>query len=123
MTDHVEAEYREFMKALGSRIKQFRMERGLSLRDMVVKYDYHDSQWRRFERSGASSLNALLRIAKAFNTTLSILLDGLGEYPGAAVEQLQKNQTSQRSKARMSDVMEGTATVPTSKSSKSRKIP
>ena len=94
MTDHAQSDYQELMKALGSRIKQFRIERGLSLRDMVVKHDYHDSQWRRFERSGTGSLSSLLRIARAFNTSVSILLDGLGEYPAVNLEQLQKRRAA-----------------------------
>ncbi len=89
-----EADYEQFMKALGARIKQFRKERGLSMRDMIVKHGYHDTQWRRFERSGAGTLSSLLRIAKSFNTSVSILLDGLGDFPSREVSRVVKN-TSQ----------------------------
>jgi transcriptional regulator with XRE-family HTH domain len=91
MTDEVGLGYEEYMKALGARIKQLRQERGLSLRDMVVKHDYHDSQWRKYERSGASTIGALLRIAKALNTSASILLDGLGEYPASNMAEMQND--------------------------------
>jgi transcriptional regulator with XRE-family HTH domain len=78
MADDNEFDYDVFLIALGRRIKQLRLARGLSLRDMVVKHDYHDSQWRRFERGGAGNLNSLHRIAVAFEITLSELLEGLG---------------------------------------------
>ena len=92
MTDEAELNYEQYMKDLGARIKQIRKARGLSLRDMVMKYDYHDSQWRKFERSGTGSINSLLRIARAFNISISILLDGLGEYSTASVAQLKNKE-------------------------------
>ena len=88
MNDEAELYYAEFMKALAGRIKTFRKERGLSLRDMVVKHNYHDSQWRKYEREGASSVGSLLRIARALDTTLTVLLDDLGDYPKKSVESL-----------------------------------
>lgn len=101
MTEADELDYDEFLMALGRRIKQFRKERGLSLRDMVVTYGYHDSQWRRFERGGAANLNSLLRIAVAFNTPLSTLLEGLGPAPSQTPtkngEQSKKKQAQPRS--------------------------
>ncbi len=111
MTDELDVDYQQFMKALGARIKQFRKERGLSLRDMVVKHDYHDSQWRRFERSGAGSLNSLLKIAKAFNTSVSILLDGLGEHPTVSVAQIQKKQAATK-RIRSKTEIGGEANIP-----------
>lgn len=88
MNDDAEVYYAQFMKALAGRIKTFRKERGLSLRDMVVKHDYHDSQWRKYEREGASSVSSLLRIARALDTTLTVLLDGLVDYPSGNVSGL-----------------------------------
>ena len=88
--DEVDLQYKEFLKTLGQRIKKFRKDRGLSLHDMVVKHGYHDSQWRRFERGGAANMLSLLKIAKAFNTTLSDLLDGLGEFPAESMPELNK---------------------------------
>ncbi len=89
-------EYEAFQKALGRRIKEFRKERKLSLRDMVVKHGYHDSQWRRFERGGAANVQSLLRIAKALGTSLSILLDGLGEYSEEALDQIKARETQEK---------------------------
>jgi transcriptional regulator with XRE-family HTH domain len=88
--DDVNVDYEAFLKDLGCRIKQFRKERGLSLRDMVVKHGYHDSQWRRYERGGAANMHSLLKIAKAFGTSLSILLDGLGEFPAENLSEIKK---------------------------------
>ena len=93
MTSESQLDYQHFMKSLGSRIKEFRKQQGLSLRDMVVKHDYHDSQWRRFERSGVGNLNSLLRVARALNTSVSILLDGLGEYPSGALTRTTKKSS------------------------------
>ena len=89
MPDQIDGEYKEFLKMLGSRIKQLRKERGLSLRDMVIKHGMNDSQWRRYERGGAIHLNSLLKIAKMFGVSLSKLLDGVGEYPAKDLPETQ----------------------------------
>jgi len=79
--DEIELHYATFLKALGQRIRQFRKARNLSLHDMVVKHGYHDSQWRRFERGGAANMLSLIKITRAFDVSLSELLDGLGTFP------------------------------------------
>jgi transcriptional regulator with XRE-family HTH domain len=80
-TQDVDQDYEEFLKLVADRIKTLRLERGLSLRDMVVTHGYHDSNYRRIEREGAGGVQSLLRICKAFDISLSSLLDGLGLYP------------------------------------------
>ena len=80
-TQDVDQDYEEFLRLVAERIKTLRHERGLSLRDMVVTHGYHDSNYRRIEREGAGGIQSLLRICKAFDVTLSCLLDGLGLYP------------------------------------------
>jgi transcriptional regulator with XRE-family HTH domain len=87
----IEDEYEEFLIALGRRIKQLRKERGLSLRDMVVLHGYHESGWRRMERGGAGNVQSLLKIARAFQISLSVLLDGLGEYPTTSIKDVKKH--------------------------------
>ena len=82
-TQDVDEEYEEFLRLIAKRIKTLRHERSLSLRDMVVQHGYHDSNYRRIEREGAGGIQSLLRICKAFDVTLSCLLNGLGEYPKA----------------------------------------
>jgi transcriptional regulator with XRE-family HTH domain len=84
MDPDIDQDYAVFLKLLGARIKRLRKERGLSLRDMVVKHNYHDSQWRKYERGGPINVPSLLKIAKSFGISLSALLEGLGEYPAAS---------------------------------------
>ena len=74
-------DYEHFQKALGKRLQKLRKERGFSLRDMTVLHGYADSQWRRMEREGVGTTQSLLRIARAFQTTIGDLLEGLGQYP------------------------------------------
>jgi transcriptional regulator with XRE-family HTH domain len=83
-------EYTQFLKTLGSRIKQLRKERGYSLRDMVIHHGYNDSQWRRYERGGSINVHSLLKIAKLFGISLSTLLDGLAEYPQTSIQEIKK---------------------------------
>ena len=90
MSEEFDLEYEAFLKTLGTRIKQLRNERGLTLKDMTVLHNYHDSQWRRYERGGSINVQSLLKIAKVFKTSLSDLLDGLGEYPAVPVSEIAK---------------------------------
>ena len=92
MADEIGPDYKRFLKELGGRIKQLRHERGLSLRDMIVMHGYADSQWRRYERGGSVNVQSLLRICKAFQISLCDLLDGLGEYPSASVDEIKRKQ-------------------------------
>ena len=91
-TQDVDQDYEEFLKLLAKQIKKMRLGRGLTLRDMVVTHGYHDSQWRRMEREGAGGVQSLLRIAKAFGISLSVLLDGLGEYPKEALATIKREK-------------------------------
>ena len=88
MTESLDAEFANDLKALGEKIKQTRLRQGLSVRDMVVRHNYHDAQWRRYEKGAALTVPSLLRIAKALGTSMSILLDGVGEYSVAKVEDI-----------------------------------
>ena len=90
MSEEFDLEYEAFLKALGTRIKQLRNERGLTLKDMTIRHNYHDSQWRRYERGGSINVQSLLKIAKVFQTSLCDLLDGLGEYPAVPVSEIAK---------------------------------
>ncbi len=95
-TQDVDQDYEEFLKALAKQIKRMRNERGLTLRDMVVIHGYHDSQWRRMERDGAGGVQSLLRIAKAFGISLSVLLDGLGQYPKESLAEIESKKEPTR---------------------------
>lgn len=79
-------DYEHFQKALGKRLQKLRKERGFSLRDMTVLHGYAESQWRRMEREGVGTTQSLLRIARAFQTTIGDLLEGLGQYPKVPVK-------------------------------------
>jgi transcriptional regulator with XRE-family HTH domain len=92
-------EYEQFLKTLGCRIKQLRNERGYSLRDMVIRFGYNDSQWRRYERGGSINVQSLLKIAKAFEVSLSKLLDGLGEYPAESMPEIKKRLAAPANKS------------------------
>ena len=92
MADEFGPDYGQFLKELGARIKQLRHDRGLSLRDMIVIHGYADSQWRRYERGGSVNVQTLLRICNAFKISLCVLLDGLGEYPAASVDEIKRKQ-------------------------------
>jgi transcriptional regulator with XRE-family HTH domain len=94
MADEFGLDYAQFLKELGARIKQLRNDRGLSLRDMIVTHGYADSQWRRYERGGSVNVQTLLRICNAFKISLCVLLDGLGEYPAASVDEIKSRQQS-----------------------------
>ncbi len=91
-TQDVDQDYEEFLKALAKQIKSLRLGRGWTLRDMVVKHGYHDSQWRRMEREGAGGVQSLLRIAKAFEISLSVLLEGLGKYPKEGLAEIESKK-------------------------------
>lgn len=88
MTEHLDPDCVEQLKLLGARIKEARTQRGLTVRDMVIRHDYHDAQWRRFEKGASLTVPSLIRIAKALGMTLSVLLDGIGEFPVSKVDGL-----------------------------------
>jgi transcriptional regulator with XRE-family HTH domain len=112
MADEFGPDYGQFLKELGTRIKQLRNERGLSLRDMIVIHGYADSQWRRYERGGSVNVQTLLRICNAFKISLCVLLHGLGEYPTVSVEQIKRMQ--QPEMAALGDEKKGRAHKPAS---------
>lgn len=86
-TPDIDQDYELFLKLLAQRIRQLRKERGLTLRDMVIKHGYHDSQWRRMERNGVGGVQSLLRIASVFNISLAELLSDLSAYPKKALSE------------------------------------
>lgn len=93
MTESLEPEFADELKALGERIKLVRKEQGLSVRDMVVHHNYHDAQWRRYEKGAALTVPSLMRIAKALGTSVTILLDGIGEFSSAKVDDIKGSLT------------------------------
>jgi transcriptional regulator with XRE-family HTH domain len=70
-------ELKEYMVALGVRIRARRKECNLNMRNIMIATGYYDSQWRKYEGGAAMNLASLLRIAAVLNTTPSLLLEGL----------------------------------------------
>ena len=85
-------DYKDFLKALGARIKEMRKKKGWSLRDMVKLHDYHDSQWRKFESGGSMNVQSMIRIAEVFEMPLSRLVDGLAEFPKTSSVEIKRKQ-------------------------------
>lgn len=101
-TQDVDHDYDEFLQLLAQRVKTLRLERKLSLRDMVVVHGYHDSNYRRIEREGVGGIQSLMRLCKAFGVSLSELLDGLGDYNKAELKYLAKELTKHSKERRPS---------------------
>jgi DNA-binding Xre family transcriptional regulator len=74
-------DHREFMKALGFRIKGLRKQRAWTLRDMVVSHGYHQTAWHRIERGDGMTIPTLLKICDLFDMSVSQLLNGLADAP------------------------------------------
>lgn len=98
-TQDVDDDYDEFLQLLAQRVKTLRLERELSLRDMVVDHGYHDSNYRRIEREGVGRIQSLMRLCKAFGMSLSELLDGLGDYNKADLKQIAEHVTTAEKRA------------------------
>ncbi len=84
MGEDIDLAYADDLKLLGARIKKARVDRGLSVRDLVIHHDYHDAQWRRYESGASLTVPSLLRIAKVLGVTPSVLLKGIGSTKGQA---------------------------------------
>ena len=122
MADEFGPDYGQFLKELGARIKQLRHDRGLSLRDMIVIHGYADSQWRRYERGGSVNVQTLLRICNAFKISLCVLLDGLGEYPAASVDEIKRKQQCDVKPSSMKKKVAAKRKSPAPSSTRSRSI-
>ena len=73
----MDEELKEYLAALGARIKARRKECKMTMRDIMIATGSYDSQWRRYEKGGGVTLGSLLKIAIVLKTTPSILLEGL----------------------------------------------
>jgi transcriptional regulator with XRE-family HTH domain len=75
----MEYEYKSFLKALGKRVKQLRLERGWTQWHVVLTFGFHDTYWRKIERGQGISIPTLLKLAGLFNITLEELVQGLSD--------------------------------------------
>lgn len=73
-------EHKEFFEALGRRIRELRLARQWTLRDMVL-LGYHVSQWQKFEKGCPVTVDSLLRLSTVFGITLAELFGDLISYP------------------------------------------
>ena len=70
--------YEKFLKELGARLRQMRIDRKWTLRAMIVQHGFHLAQWQGFEKGKGISVPSLLRMCEVFDVTLTNLVDGLG---------------------------------------------
>lgn len=64
------------LRKIGNRIKELRLERGMSQLELAVKLDYEKSNMSRLEAGNVNSgIFTYYKVAKALGITLSELLD------------------------------------------------
>jgi putative transcriptional regulator len=64
------------LNKIGLRIKQLRMDKGMSQQELAAELDYEKSNMSRLESGTINpTIATLYRVAKALNITLSELLD------------------------------------------------
>lgn len=70
-----EIENLEYLKLFGKRIKELRKKNKMSQSELGGKAELEKTAIQRIERGHNSTLNTLLKVAKAFDLTLSELFD------------------------------------------------
>ena len=73
--------YEDFLRELGAKLRQMRLDRGWTLRRMIVEYGFHLAQWQGFEKGKGMSVPTLLRLCELFDLSLEELIGGLGRTP------------------------------------------
>lgn len=87
-------EFKDFLKALGTRIRQLRKSKGLDMRDIMIASGYYDAQWRKYEAGGSMNLASLMRVAQALDVSLTELFDGLGQWPKLSVGDIEGRKST-----------------------------
>lgn len=75
---NVNYSYESFLQELGTKLRQMRVERGWTLRDMIVLHGFHLAHWQGFEKGRGMSIQSLLRICAVFSMRLEDLIAGVG---------------------------------------------
>lgn len=88
-----EDEFKDFLKALGKRIRALRRDKKLNMRDIMISTGYHDAQWRKYEAGGSLNIMSLMKVALALEVSLVELLDGLGQWPLQSVAEIESKVT------------------------------
>lgn len=70
--------YEKFLAELGAKLRQMRLERGWTYRDMIVQHGFHLAHWQSFEKGKGISVPSLLRMCEVFDVTLDSLISGIG---------------------------------------------
>ena len=70
--------YEAFLAELGVKLRQMRIERGWTLRHMIVMHGFHLAHWQGFEKGKGISVPSLLRVCEVFDTSVEELVAGLG---------------------------------------------
>lgn len=107
-----EEEAQDFLKALGSRIRQLRKEKGLDMRAIMIASGYYDAQWRKYESGSSMNVVSLMRVAYALDVSFSELLDGLGQWPRLTVEEIRAKNVEELGTDAESDAVLETSLPP-----------
>lgn len=88
----MQPDHKEFLEALGQRLRGLRHDAGWTQGDMMLLHGYAESHWRKYEngRAGGLTVDTLLRIASVFNLSLVELMDGLGEFPRKTISAIER---------------------------------
>jgi len=70
--------YEKFLTELGRKLRQLRIDRGLTLRAMIIRHGFHLAQWQGFEKGKGISVPSLLRMCEVFDLKLEELVGGMG---------------------------------------------
>ncbi len=89
-----EDEFKDFLKALGKRIRALRKDKKMNMRDIMISTGYHDAQWRKYEAGGSLNIMSLMKVALALEVSLVQLLDGLGQWPLRSVSEIEANSAA-----------------------------
>jgi DNA-binding Xre family transcriptional regulator len=75
----IPAHYSRFFRALGHRVRSYRMERKLTQEDMI-SYGFSVRHWQMVESGRPITLFTLLRICEAFDVAPEQLVEGLARH-------------------------------------------
>lgn len=70
--------YDSFLAELGKKLRQMRVDRGWTLRHMIVTHGFHLAHWQGFEKGKGMSIPSLLRVCEVFDVSVEELIAGLG---------------------------------------------
>ena len=105
--------YDDFLLELGAKLRRMRIERGWTLRSMIIDHGFHLAQWQAFEKGKGMSIPTLMRLCDLFDLTIEELIGGMGQVAQpAASKGLAPAETSPQSLPRIAKV-----------TSKAKKIP